>query len=41
VAEGVENEAQREFLRNCGCDFIQGFLVGQPADAESAAKDYV
>ncbi|HWM43111.1 MAG TPA: EAL domain-containing protein [Burkholderiales bacterium] len=41
VAEGVETEAQREFLKSCGCDFIQGFLVGRPADADSAAKEYV
>ena len=41
VAEGVETEAQRAFLKSCGCDFIQGFLVGRPADADSAAKEYV
>jgi len=41
VAEGVETEEQREFLRSCGCDFIQGYLAGKPADADSAAKDYV
>src|SRR5688572_22866710 len=41
VAEGVETEAQREFLRSCGCDFIQGYLVGRPSDADTAAKGYV
>jgi diguanylate cyclase (GGDEF)-like protein/PAS domain S-box-containing protein len=41
VAEGVETDAQREFLKSCGCDFIQGYLVGRPADADSAAKEYV
>jgi len=41
VAEGVETEAQREFLKSCGCDLIQGYLVGKPADADSAARDYV
>jgi diguanylate cyclase (GGDEF)-like protein/PAS domain S-box-containing protein len=41
VAEGVETEAQREFLRSCGCDFIQGYLVGRPTDADTAAKEYV
>lgn len=41
VAEGVETEAQRAFLASCGCDFIQGDLVSPPADANSAAKDYV
>ena len=32
VAEGVESEAQRDFLRSCSCDYIQGFLVGKPSD---------
>ncbi|MGH8691583.1 MAG: sensor domain-containing protein, partial [Burkholderiales bacterium] len=41
VAEGVETEAQREFLKGCGCDFIQGYLVGRPADADAAAREYV
>jgi EAL domain-containing protein (putative c-di-GMP-specific phosphodiesterase class I) len=41
IAEGVENEAQREFLRRCGCDYIQGYLVGRPADSDTAAKDYL
>jgi len=41
VGEGVETEAQREFLRNCGCDYLQGYLIGKPLDADSAAKDYV
>jgi len=41
VAEGVETEAQREFLKSCGCDFIQGYLVGRPLDADIAAKEYV
>ncbi len=27
VAEGVETEAQRNFLRDLGCDLLQGFLV--------------
>ncbi|HEX5767359.1 MAG TPA: EAL domain-containing protein, partial [Burkholderiales bacterium] len=41
VAEGVETEAQRAFLASCRCDFIQGHLVGPPADADSAAQEYV
>jgi diguanylate cyclase (GGDEF)-like protein/PAS domain S-box-containing protein len=31
VAEGVEEEAQLRWLRNAGCDYIQGYLVGRPA----------
>jgi len=29
VAEGVETEAQREFLVGHGCDELQGFLLGR------------
>jgi diguanylate cyclase (GGDEF)-like protein/PAS domain S-box-containing protein len=41
VGEGVETEAQRDFLRNCGCDYLQGYLIGKPLDADAAAKDYL
>ena len=30
VAEGVETQAQFEFLRSQGCDTVQGYLVGRP-----------
>lgn len=30
VAEGVETEAQRTFLVEENCDFVQGYLVGRP-----------
>jgi diguanylate cyclase (GGDEF)-like protein/PAS domain S-box-containing protein len=41
TAVGVESEAQREALKACGCDYLQGFLTGKPVDAETASKDYV
>ncbi|BCO25602.1 hypothetical protein MIZ03_0463 [Rhodoferax lithotrophicus] len=30
VAEGVETPLQAEFLRHCGCDILQGYLLGRP-----------
>jgi diguanylate cyclase (GGDEF)-like protein len=32
VAEGVEAEAQLEFLRELGCEAVQGFLLGRPLE---------
>lgn len=37
VAEGVENDAQLQFLRSEGCDEIQGFLASRPVTAEVLA----
>lgn len=34
VAEGVETEAQAEFLRGYGCDQMQGYLLSRPQNAE-------
>jgi len=36
VAEGVETEEQLFSLRELGCDYIQGFLISKPIDAEAA-----
>jgi diguanylate cyclase (GGDEF)-like protein len=33
IAEGVETEAQRDWLAGQGCDYLQGFLFGPPVDA--------
>jgi diguanylate cyclase (GGDEF)-like protein/PAS domain S-box-containing protein len=38
VAEGVETQAQYEFLKAHGCDEMQGFLVSQPLGAEDCAE---
>jgi len=34
VAEGVETETQMRFVRACGCDEVQGYLVGRPMSAD-------
>lgn len=34
VAEGVETEQQLAFLRNAGCDIMQGFFFAEPRPAE-------
>jgi len=31
VAEGIENDADREMIVSLGCDLLQGFLLGKPA----------
>jgi EAL domain-containing protein (putative c-di-GMP-specific phosphodiesterase class I) len=30
VAEGVETEAERDCVRDLGCDLMQGYLIGRP-----------
>lgn len=37
VAEGVETEAQRDYLAEQGCDFLQGYLYSEPVPADKAA----
>lgn len=38
IAEGVETEQQLRFLRNRGCDEVQGWLVGRPIEADQFAN---
>lgn len=38
VAEGVESASQLEFLKQHGCDRIQGFHISAPVDAAAAGE---
>ena len=38
VAEGVETREQMHFLRQLGCDQLQGYLFSQPLEAEAYAR---
>ncbi|CAM2068242.1 EAL domain-containing protein [Sulfidibacter corallicola] len=40
VAEGVEKVEQWEFLKSCGCDYLQGFYFSRPVPAEQF-EDFV
>ncbi|MCR4896880.1 MAG: bifunctional diguanylate cyclase/phosphodiesterase [Lachnospiraceae bacterium] len=40
VTEGVETREQYEFLRDIGCDIIQGYYFDKPHDAETIKKQY-
>ncbi|MGG2398877.1 EAL domain-containing protein [Pseudomonas sp. SH1-B] len=38
VAEGVETQAQMDYLKSQGCDEIQGFLISRPVEAQAFAE---
>ena len=38
VAEGAESEADEIELYDLGCEYVQGFLYGQPMSAAEASK---
>ncbi len=38
VAEGVETAAQRRWLSDAGCDFLQGYLLGKPVTAQEITR---
>jgi len=38
IAEGVENEEQLSFLREHGCDEIQGYYLSKPLEADDISE---
>ncbi|MGE5468893.1 MAG: putative bifunctional diguanylate cyclase/phosphodiesterase, partial [Ignavibacteria bacterium] len=38
VAEGIETPAQRDFLIELGCDFLQGYLIAKPMPAQQLTE---
>nr|WP_238474466.1 EAL domain-containing protein [Pseudomonas cavernae] len=40
IAEGVESQAQLDFLREHGCDEVQGFLLSKPMPAKQFAAQF-
>lgn len=41
VAEGVENDAQLGFLKQEGCNLVQGYLTGRPVHSEVFKEKYM
>lgn len=41
VAEGVENDAQLGFLRQEGCNLVQGYLTGRPVNSEMFREQHM
>ena len=39
LAEGVESEDQERFLRNIGCEKVQGFYLGKPLPLKQALEE--
>ena len=39
IAEGVETDAQMDFLVNCGCAAFQGYLFSRPLPVEQLTSD--
>ncbi|MCW8309568.1 EAL domain-containing protein [Acidiphilium sp. PA] len=34
TVEGVETDRQLQYVRDLGCDFVQGYLIARPMDGK-------
>jgi EAL domain-containing protein (putative c-di-GMP-specific phosphodiesterase class I) len=41
TAEGVETEEQKQLLRDMQCDWLQGYLIGEPISAERFTAQFL
>jgi diguanylate cyclase (GGDEF)-like protein len=41
VAEGVENQSQQEFLKDKGCDYMQGYYLSEPLPPEEFERRFL
>jgi EAL domain-containing protein (putative c-di-GMP-specific phosphodiesterase class I) len=41
IAEGVENEIQKNFVFENGCDYVQGFYYSKPVPADEFEKKFL
>ena len=41
LCEGVETEQDKELVRRCGCNIVQGFLYDMPLPVEEFEKKYI
>jgi EAL domain-containing protein (putative c-di-GMP-specific phosphodiesterase class I) len=41
VAEGVETQTQYAFLKDAGCNMVQGYLLGKPMSADALTRQFV
>ncbi len=41
VAEGVETQAQHDFLKAKGCNLVQGYLTGKPMDSQTFEEKFI
>jgi EAL domain-containing protein (putative c-di-GMP-specific phosphodiesterase class I) len=40
VAEGVETQTQYAFLKDAGCNLVQGYLLGKPMSADKLMRAF-